>query len=276
VIEATGAIEKSAVVMRSEDEVIKNLIADAVRSVDGKKIASANRNRDPLTGLQEAEKLARLYPGAEITDAPKELALFRQEGPSCRFEAQDVEIFKQTGQAYTPLSSESLRLQEGIQKAKEMTSGATTEQIRAYANARGGRVTSGWLTLSEIASMNKDGIGVTAKIFLKEVGGMHQVNIWKIEYGPIGRLLGRPAYVIIHDSNFPDKLIRMRASLFDGLLVKPSMRYRMALKGENGWRYQFQTSKHGVEFFKTEDALLAAEDKAGNVDLSWYPKAASH
>ena len=227
------------------------------------------------------------YPRAKIVDAPAELGIFKQKGPSCRFASEDVNWFKQTGGRMEPDEGLRLRHEMGIQNMsglkdaedigpravtpKELIGmkGGTDGQVAEYANALGGWASSGWMTIPEISAMHQKGWGMSVGIFLKDAPGLHQVAIWDIEYGPVGKFLNKPKTFVLFDTNFPDKLIRIAANDLDAMLLKPSVRYwNLAGSGAKEWRYSRSPLGHLVP----SASPVAA---SSNVDYMIFPKVAN-
>jgi len=268
-VEHAGAGARQIIGASTAESDMQRLIRQAVEAVEG-----GEKERCLVGGAKNAvsskpignaafwmndPKL--LYPNAQILEAPAELRDFRQVGPTCRFEAQDVVKFQMTGEKILPDAALLDREQAGIAKMTQ-ASGADEVQIMAYGSLLAGEVNPKALTVREIANFKRAGDGVTVKIYLKAVPQFHQVVVWDVEYGPVGRLLDRPRSFVLFDTNFPDKLVKVTAAEFDAMLVKPNMRYRWAGK----WEYAYNERGYRI----VPSAVVGGGNF--NADVSYYPK----
>jgi hypothetical protein len=286
VIGSIGAPARSSIEATAEVGNIDRLIADALRSVERRpSCMTAEERLGLLTKEEKMASLKQVYAGAEIEirPAPAELHEIQNSQGRCRFEAADTIAAKKTGQTIKPDDGAKLRAEMDMGKdlpiAKmEQNGGATDRQVRAYANTLGGFASSYVLTVPDIAKAHHEGFGVTVSIYLEKIHGVHQVAVWDVEYGAVGRLLDRPKYFILHDSNFPEYLIRMRARDLNSILAKPGMRVLLQKRTEkviagkvvpHVWEFETTTGPKGETVPVIEPHVLW--DKQKNTDLYWYP-----
>jgi hypothetical protein len=202
--------------------------------------------------------IQQFYPKAEIIDAPKELHVFKQFQGDCRFVAQEVLKFRATGVTIDPIEGLLLRTRFHIVPTDQVT-GATTDQLQEYVSALNGKSWSTDLPMRDIVAYHANGFGVSLGIYIDAaetgVAGFHQVSLIDIEYG----LLGYPKKVVLHDSNFPKKLIKLKVCDLDAMRARPNM------KGP----HLVDTRLEGGRVVRTLE-MKQLDPKAGTVDLSFY------